>query len=352
MRPIAIASVLLVAFLAAAPPGRAEEPPPPDAGRVDSSRPPDPALPMPHVADAARLSSLLGQLGGGDPRQTLGRAARWIQRNVRTRADVPAAFRPFEEIVRSGAGSGPGDRSVALGAMARAAGIPTVWVKTVPVAWIREFRRGAARVEDARAGVFLELHWDGRWHLLDCESLRLFEPHDPRAQLLPGDQWAYDRGADPRALLLPGSGDGYVRQTRAHFSTFDVSRLPGAEGVDLLAPWRVRIAGSGFAATYASEAARLMGYFPAGSFQGDWEENLAQARGGVLVVTCNEGRPVLPEALWSAWLPPGHERVAREGALPPPGFLRHRLADGTLVILVAVKENAGVEAAVAAALEE
>jgi len=351
MRPFPIALAFLVALAATRPLG-AEDTPRPDPGRVDPSRPQEYSAALPHVADAARIASLMSQLRGKDPRQTLGRAARWIQRNVRPRPDAPAAWRSFDEIVRSGSGAGPADRSVLLGAMARAAGIPAVWVKTMPVEWIQDFRRGAARLEDARAGVFLELHWEGKWRLLDCQSLRLYDEHDPRASLLPGGQWAYDRGGDPRALLLPGSGEAFLRQAREHFASFDLARLPWAEAVDLLAPWRVRVAGSGFAATYASEAARLMGYFPEGAFQGEWKENLARARGGVLVVTCREGRPELPEGFWSAWLPPGHERVVREGVLPDGGFLRHRLSDGTLVILVAVKESAGVEAAVAAALEE
>ena len=86
------------------------------------------------------------------------------------------------------------------------------------------------------------------------------------------------------------------------------------------------------------------------SFNQGWETHLPQARGGILIVTCQGAKPVLPETLWAAWLSPEMQAFARGGTAPANGFLHHRLADGTTVILVTGQGSTAVQVQVAKAL--
>ena len=101
---------------------------------------------------------------------------------------------------------------------------------------------------------------------------------------------------------------------------------------------------------YATDACSRLGYHVQKSFNGEWEIWLPQARGGILIVTCQGTQPVLPEAYWAGLLPPAAQAFARGGAAPEQGFLHHRLADGTTVVFVTGQDATAVQVQVAKAL--
>jgi hypothetical protein len=235
--------------------------------------------------------------------------------------------------------------------LARAAGIPCVWVKTVPVTWPAEFQAGAAGLEDGAGTIFLEVYLGGRWRLLEPAVGRVYDDYDPRTRVLPGNALAYDKGGDPQALVLPNRPAAWRTQTASYFGRLDLARVPWARTTDLLARWRVYITGRGGAAGYARAAARTLGFEVAATFDSDFARNLAQARGRTLVVTCQGLEPTLPESFWNAWLPPGSREVLSGAKTLERGWLAHRLADGTRVVLVTAQEFGPVELAVAEALD-
>src|SRR5262249_22737736 len=142
-------------------------------------------------------------------------------------------WRNVDDLLRDGNYGGCADHSVIFGALSRAVGIPTVWVKTLDVDWIREFRHN--RTEGHWNGhVFLEVFVQGRWMLVDHVTMKLYPDYQTSSRILPGNRYAYDKGGDPYELVLSSRWELWKEQTRGYFSNFDLAALPVGEGVSLL----------------------------------------------------------------------------------------------------------------------
>ena len=151
----------------------------------------------------------------------------------------PYEWRDFDRLVRDGNYGGCADYSVVFGSLARACGIPTVWVKTLDADWIREYKTHGT--EGTWSGhVFLEIFLHDRWLLLDDTQLVLYEEYDPKMRILPGNRYAYDKGGDPFDLVLSSRWELWKKETRAYFRDFDLSKLPVGKGKDLVHGRQVR----------------------------------------------------------------------------------------------------------------
>ena len=86
------------------------------------------------------------------------------------------------------------------------AGIPVVWVKTMDVAWIWDFKQG--RPFTSWSGhVFLEVFVDGKWSLLNPGGNNLLPAIiRPRCGFCPVQRFAYDKGNDPKAMIMLSQG--------------------------------------------------------------------------------------------------------------------------------------------------
>ena len=341
----------LVLSAASAPVAAADEPPAPDFARVDHA---DPALHLalsPEVGDAAKIRSLASQLKVDDSQEaTLTSIYQWMHRNLRYDERAAYAWRSLDEMLAARTVGGCADHAAVFGTLARAAGIPAIWVKTLDVDWIHEFRAAPQAVKSWRGHVFLEVYLGGAWRLLDASAMRLYPAYDVRTRMLPGQRLAYDKGDDPFDLVLSCRWELWKEQTRRYVLALDDAVLPWSTSQDLLAAWRVWIAGNSPLYRYATDACGRLGYHVRKSFNDGWETWLPQARGGILIVTCQGTKPVLPEPLWGTWLPPAGQAFARGGPPPENGFLHHRLADGTTVILVTGQDSTAVQTQVAKAL--
>jgi len=206
-----------------------DEIPVPSCDRIDYSRP-DAYLPLSaHMGSKDRILEIAATLSGTTPEDKLISISDWIHSNLAYKADVPYEWRNFDRLLRDGNDGGCADYSVVFGTLARACGIPTVWVKTLDADWIRDFRtRG---IEGSWNGhVFLEIFLHNRWVLLDDTQLVLYEDYDPKMRILPGNRYAYDKGGDPFDLILSSRWELWKAQTRAFFHDFDLSRLPVGNG--------------------------------------------------------------------------------------------------------------------------
>ncbi len=352
---------VLTAFLASAVlgsavlfgwlPATAKDTPTPRLDRVDY-RNPDALRAVPPGAGAGkRTISIATQLRGKTEVETLGNIARWLSRNVRLDPSKAGAWRTVDQVLAEGARGGDADRAMAFGVLARGAGIPCIWVKTVPLGFPAAFQAGGTAVDAGIAKTWLEVHVAGRWRLLDPAEGQTYDNYNPQALVLPGNLLAYDKGGDPHALVLPNRPAAWRAQTASYFKALNLSRVPWARTTDLLARWRVFITGQRGPASYAKAACRTLGFEVAGTFDSAFERNLARARGKTLIVTCRGRTPVLPEKHWSSWLPPGHREIVSGAKIPEKGWVAHRLSDGTRVILITAQEFGPVELAVSEALE-
>ena len=348
-----LAWIPLLALLAVA--ARAEETAPePRFSGIDYAKPARHLALSPKVGDAKRIQSIATQLRGDSSAKTLANIHQWMHRNLRYDANAAYRWRSLDEMLKDRTYGGCADHAAVFGTFARAAGIPTVWVKTMDVDWIEDFRAGRPQASKYRGHVFLEVHVDGAWRLLDAQVMRLYGgDYDPaRTRILPGNRFAYDKGGDPFALVLSCRWELWKKQTDAYFAKLDPSLVPWAVHEDLLAPWRVWIAGNNPQYRYAADACRRLGYHVVLTFNGEFDRILPQTKGKTLIVTCQGRRPVLPEKLWPTMLPPGYEGVVNGSTLPKDGFLLHRLRDGTRVILVTGQDMTALHVGVAKALNE
>ena len=93
-----------------------------------------------------------------------------------------------------------------------------------------------------------------------------------------------------------------------------------------------------------------MGYHVEMTFNTGWDVHLPRAHRHVLVVTCQGREPVFPANKRNGWLPPGWRAFAAGGEAPKDGYLAHRLADGTRVILVTGQDMTSIQIGVARGL--
>ncbi len=225
------------AFIQAAEPEiqgkNAEEIPMPSVDRIDYSNPKAYLFLNDKMGSRDRIMKAAETIEGSTPEKKLLAIYRWIESKVSYKADYYNEWRTFDQMLDDGAYGGCANYSVLFGSLARACGIPTVWVKTLDADWIRGFRTKGT--EGSWNGhVFLEIFIHDRWMLLDDTQLVLYEDYDPKTRIMPGNRYAYDKGGDPYELVLSARWELWKKQVRANFSNFDLSKLPVGNGTDLL----------------------------------------------------------------------------------------------------------------------
>ena len=202
--------------------------PTPRFDAIDYSAPEEYLSLSPSFVGPGSIASLATSLQTSSPQATLGSIWKWLMANLTVRnVTADYGWRPVTEILARRTYIGCADFAMVYGCLARACGIPVVWVKSLNVSWIRTFRN-TGRFNGGDGHVFLEAHLDGTWHLIDASQDELFHPYSPSCQLLPGPdegRFAYDKGGDPRALVLSLDWEPWKAQTRSYFASFDLGRL-------------------------------------------------------------------------------------------------------------------------------
>ncbi len=349
--PELLTQVLLLALgllCIAWPAATADEPPAPNPDRIQYAAP-DSYRPLnARLGDSKAIQGLAAQLVKKDAAATLRAIWLWARRNLRPTDTATPVWRSVSEMIRVGTRTGEAEAAIAIGTLARAASIPTVWVKTVGVDWLK----AGADMASLKERTYLELHLDGAWRLLDPVTMRLFDRYDTKARLLPGDRLVFDKGGDPYALVLPNRSALYRAQVAKHFKGFDVRRLPWGVSRDLLAPIKIFIAGTAPVTRYVSATADAMGFLVAETFTAkEFARVWPSVQGRILVVTTSGNAPSIPKAQWGAVLPEGYAQVLK-GTKPEKGYLTRTLANGTTVIFTAARDYASVEVAIARALSQ
>ena len=178
------------------------EPPAPSFDRVQYDRPDDYLVLNESLGSAERIRAAAAPLKRSTPEKTLAAIHKWVNAELKYDAKAAYEYRDFDQACDAKVFGGCADYAVVFTALSRACGIPTVFVKTMDADWIREFR-ARGKSGSWRGHVFLEVFIDGKWRLLEPGELRIYEDYDPKTRrLLPGERWAYDKGADPKEIVL------------------------------------------------------------------------------------------------------------------------------------------------------
>jgi hypothetical protein len=305
---------------------------------------------VPAFGEPDTLKSLAAQMKRDTTGATLRTIWSWLQRNLKPKRTEAPTYRTVEAILASGYRTGTSEQVLVFGALARAAGIPTVWLKAVRLESLHAALDAGGDPALLEPRTYLEMHIGGRWQLLDPESMHLYPSHDPRQILLPDAHMAYDRGTDPKALVLPGDQAAWRQQARGWLARLDRRTVPFGDAQDLLAPLRVFIAGAGAPARYAKATSATFGYLVEKTIDRGLEKVWARVRGKTLIVMCTGSEPHVPAAWRDKLLPPGWQDVVTGRKQPEAGYVKHTLPNGTRVILTAAQTYEAVETAIAAAL--
>src|SRR5262245_25114540 len=324
--------------------------PAPDFERVRYAKPDGYTALLPTMGKRDVIEKTAASIRGDTFEQRLALVRAWVEKNLRYDEHAAYAWRPFDKMLADGTYGGCADHALAFGCLTRALGIPTVWVKTMDAAWIREFVSvGEERMNGWRGHVFLEVFDGKKWVLLNATQGVLHEDYDVRSRILPGSRYAYDKGGDPYALVLSPRWEEWKQQTRATFKGFDLSRLPVAGGRSLAEDptETVFVAANEPGWGRIVERAHTLGRPTGRSGNGEFELWIPRARGRRGVVASVGGNEVLPEPYRSRLLPKPFAALAAEAGRGPSWTLPRTLDDGTRVVLVYGKDEEALAAAIA-----
>lgn len=343
-----------VAMVAIVPPAHAQNTaqkiPTPSCDRINYTKPQDYLILNASFGDAAKIRKIAAPLKADTPEKTLVAIGKWINENLKYDGGAAYAWRNFDTALDSKVYGGCADHALVFAALARANGIPTVFVKTMDADWIREFRT-TGTCQSWRGHVFLEVYMGERWRLLDASMMQIYDDYEPTMRLLPGNRYAYDKGADPYALLLSLDWERWKKQTSACFSKFNLALLPMGEG---------RAVG-GFrktaTASYISNSAEdiyvvanspvyqavgercnSIGGTVRVSFNTDFDRLLGQAKGCNLIITCVGNDIVLPEVYHERYMPITAEELKERVKTEGQGVVFKKNQEGTKVFLIYGKD--------------
>jgi hypothetical protein len=254
------------------------------------------------LGDGEAIAKLAKELKASASRKTLANVLGWIDSNLKYDDKLAYEWRNFDTIVSQRCYGGCADQAICCGALLQSAGIPTVWVKTMDVEWIWDFKK--KRPFNAWAGhVFLEIFLDGKWVLLDPGASTIYTDYSPKSRILPGNRFAYHKGTDPKRMVMSLQWEDWKRQTALYFTELDESLLP----VDAKSKENIRqrvfiIANSPYWQIF-SECARKHGATLGNSFNAEYEKNLPRVCGNILLVETHDGVPIVDVAILQRYFP-------------------------------------------------
>ena len=323
-----------------------EEIPVPSVTRIDYAHPEKYLTLHPSMGSESRIRDVADKLKAKSADKTLRSINDWIAGSLKYDSKAAYSWRDFDTAVDARCYGGCADYAVVFASLSRACDIPTVFAKTLDVAWIYNYRLSGT--EDSWSGhVFLEVFIDGRWRLLDPEACILYDDYDPASRILPGMRYAYDKGSDPRALPLSTDWERWKRQTATHFSKFDLAELfnpktmPAVQaGHSLPSPNHVYIAANSPIWQALSVRCQALHYRVKRSFNTNFDDCLRMAKGSRLIITCVGDQIVLPRERYAEFLPLAADDVFKRTAAGDKGVASRELANGTSVNLIYAKDEA------------
>jgi hypothetical protein len=254
------------------------------------------------LGDRDAIAKQARALKAADERKTVANILRWMETHLTYDRERAYQWRNFDTVVSQRCYGGCADQSIVCGVLLQSAGIPTVWVKTLDVEWIWDFKK--QREFTAWSGhVFLEIYLDGQWVLLDPGASQIYVDYSPQSRILPENRFAYHKGSDPKRMVMSLQWEEWKRQTASFVTALDERLLP----VDTKAAWDVRqrcfiIANSPYY-QFFGEVVRQHGGAVGHSFNTAYDKYLPAARGNLILVETHAGVPIVDVAILQRHFP-------------------------------------------------
>lgn len=238
------------------------------------------------------LSQAAG-LKGEDDLATVRNVLKWMDRNLKYDADRAYSWRNFDDVIKEKTYGGCADQGIVCGVLLKGAGVPTIWVKTMDVSWIWDFKKGRA-FKSWSGHVFLEVYIDDKWVLLDPGGKTIYKEYSPKTRILPGSRFAYHKGNDPQGMTMSLQWEEWKRQTSTYFRKLDESLLPvDPAGGTFFSSQAFVIGNSPYYQTLTDMAIKS-GFAVRRSFNCEYDTYLPQAKGHLLLIETHNGVPIVP----------------------------------------------------------
>ena len=217
---------------------------------------------------------------------------RWMRSNLEYDADRAYKWRNYDTVLAQKCYASCADQAIVCGALLRASGIPTVWVKTMDVKWIWDFKK-KRKFSSWSGHVFLEIHLDKQWVLLDPGAETIYEDYSTQARILPGNRFAYHKGDDPQAMVMSLQWEAWKEQTTEYFTQLDESLLPvdPASAVSLQKKCYI-IANSPYY-QFLTALAQRKGHSVGASFNSAYDQYLPKTKGHLILIETHGGKPIV-----------------------------------------------------------
>jgi len=191
----------------------------------------DYSSPQKYLAITASLGNLeaiakqANVLNATTDRKTVSSVLQWMQTQLRCESDRAYKWRNYDTVVAERCYGGCADQAIVCGVLLKSVGIPAVWVKTMDVPWIWDFKR-KRQFKSWSGHVFLEIYIDEQWVLLDPGAAKIYLDYSTKSRILPGNRFAYHKGNDPKAMIMSLQWEAWKEQTSSFFKTLDENLLP------------------------------------------------------------------------------------------------------------------------------
>jgi hypothetical protein len=279
--------------------------------------------------DGALIKKTAAPLKDKDAEQTFRNIHAFIARVPHVPEGWEAEYRDFGKLLQGFDHTGCACHALLFANLARACGIPTVYIKSSRHEWIRGFVATGER-GGFDGHVFLEVFVGDRWKLLDAQGMRIWDTYDASDPELPGGLLAYEKGWDHFAMVHSTRRDLFIKEALERWKGFDVSKLRKNEtpGRALLPEvFAITVGGEWELLTKRTQMSMTFD-------RGYWKEWAPKVKGKILLVTSIAGRVGIPDAEAEAWLPAPPPQGGKDARAPTSGLRTRRLNDGTLVVLL------------------
>jgi len=287
----------------------------PTVDSIDYATPEKYLVIPPSLGNEATIARRAQTLKADSDRATILNVLNWMDANLKYDADRAYEWRDYDTAVKERTYGGCADQSIVCGALLKAAGIPTVWVKTMDVPWIWDLKKD--RPFASWSGhVFLEVYVDKKWTLLDPGAKLLYVDYSSKTRILPGNRFAYHKGNDPKQMIMSLQWEQWKRQTRSYFTGLDEGLLPiDPKSATRLSRQCFVIGNSPYYQALTAMAQRKGLAVPI-SFNTHYDRYLPRAVGHDILVETHDGVPIVDMSVLEKYFPgASHGLRAADGAV-------------------------------------
>ena len=254
------------------------------------------------LGDRAAILQQAKKLKGESDLTTIRNVLVWMDQNLKYDGTKAYQWRNYDDVLREKAYGGCADQAIVCGVLLKGSGIPVVWVKSMDVSWIWDFKKG--RPFTSWSGhVFLEVFIQGKWSLLDPGAKTVYQNYSPKMRILSGQRLAYHKGNDPKDMIMSLQWEEWKRQTETYFREMDEALLPVDEkdATALLA--KAYVIGNSPYYQAMTQMAVESGLQVVRSFNAEYDNYLPEAQGHVLLIETHKGKPILPGEVLERYYP-------------------------------------------------